>query len=335
MKNEMWHQINRLIIKYEVETDQIAIDLVEILKGHRDALGVVTPLDPIGYEELMSYHLAFPPFFPNQKPFSSDDDFFVQTHEKYANPDAASVESIIDRRREWFEEEMEKKIESKITIKYYDATGWTTLPPAGLDSLIPYAEDMTKLIRYRQTAEAFAGSGRTDNVAALFQGYLRVFKDIARVCITSDDGSKLFINDVLLINNDGLHGSHKLCAGISSGIHKVDLEYFEGSGNAEIVMEWGGNKRNVADRVVPARSWASSAGMMRHRNLIRLNDLLEEDLRNLKETDLMGPWTRAEFNKRKEAAANPSVSQQHSKKHNFAMLDQMLAEKMKKIRGKN
>ena len=53
----MWHQVDRLITKYENETDQIAVDLVDILRGHRDALGVDTPIDPLTYDELMSYHL--------------------------------------------------------------------------------------------------------------------------------------------------------------------------------------------------------------------------------------------------------------------------------------
>ena len=64
----MWNEINRLIEKYEDQEDQVAIDLVNILKGHRDDLGVEDPADPISYEELMSYHSAFAPFFPNQKP---------------------------------------------------------------------------------------------------------------------------------------------------------------------------------------------------------------------------------------------------------------------------
>jgi len=50
----------------------------------------------------------------------------------------------------------------------------------------------------------------------------------------------------------------------------------------------------------------------------------------------MGPWTRTEFNRRKEAAADPSVSQQQiSKKYNFSVLDQMLSERMKKKKMSN
>ena len=35
---------------------------------------------------------------------------------------------------------------------------------------------------------------------------------------------------------------------------------------------------------------------------MRLNEILEDDLRNLKETDFMGPTTRAEYNYRKKLA---------------------------------
>jgi hypothetical protein len=157
-----------LIEKYKVKTDQQDIDLVEILTGHRDALGVDIPSAPITYEELMSYHLAFPPFFPNQKMFVSNDDFYVDVHTKYFNPDIANVESIIDRRRTWFEVEMEKKRERKINISYFEANGWSHLPAEGLASLTPFATDTTYMINYKNTGGEFANSGRHNDVAAYF-----------------------------------------------------------------------------------------------------------------------------------------------------------------------
>ena len=44
--------------------------------------------------------------------------------------------------------------------------------------------------------------------------------------------------------------------------------------------------------------------MVRHLEMVRLNEILEEDLRNLKETDVMGPMTRMEFNLRKQSAGS-------------------------------
>ena len=251
----MWNEINRLIEKYEVKEDEIAIELVKILRGHRDALGVTNPTAPISYEELMGYHLKYPPFFPNQKPFKSDDDFFVNQQEMFADPDAASAESIIDRRRAWFEEEMEKKRERKVSIKYYDASGWRTLPAAGLSSLTPYKTDTTHSINY-DSAREFATSGKVDDVAALFEGYVYVDAVVTDICLTSDDGSKLYLDGVLKIDNDGLHAAKRKCAGVSSGVYKLELEFFERGGLAICILEWGNGGKDHY-RVIPPRSWAS------------------------------------------------------------------------------
>ncbi len=355
LKNEMYHQINRLIEKYEVQDDQVAIDLVNILKGHRDDLGVTAPADPISYEDLMTYHLAFPPFFPNQKTFESDDDFFVRTQEKF-DPAIQDTESIIDRRRAWFEEEMEQKRDRTIQIRYYDATGWNNLPPGGLAGLAHYDTGTAYSINYPNTFDEFAGSGKDSDVAALFSGYIYIDPVIKWLCVKSDDGSKVYLDNNLRIDNDGLHAPIRRCTEIEQGVFKIDVEYFESSGGAELILEFGPNKKNL--RVVPPRSWASvrqtalvlqitsslylccfltffptcttllfsteqEGGQRRYRELMRLNDLLEEDLKILKETDFMGPTTRAEFNRRKklQATNKPTVTSEGRKLIKGALQD--------------
>ena len=254
----MWHELNRLIEKYKVQEDQVAVDLVNILTGHREELGVDTPVDPISYEELMNYHLAFPPFFPNQKMFVSDDDFFVKAHLKYDNVDESNIDSVIDRRRAWFEAEMEKKRERNVDVKYFDASGWTALPAAGLSSLSPYKTSETARIKYPSTMDEFARSGRSEYVAALFEGYLHIDSTIKKICVTSDDGSKLFLNDILVVDNDGLHSERRRCADVTEGVYKLDLEYFDRTGSSMLVLEFG--KTVKTRRVVPPRSWASVRG---------------------------------------------------------------------------
>ena len=250
----MWHETTRLIEKYDSRTDQVSVDLVEILRGHREKLGVTTPTTQLSYEELMGYHLKYPPFFPNQKPFTSDDDFFVNQMETFGDPDAASAESIIDRRRAWFEAEMEKKRERKVTIKYYDASGWSKLPGGGLSSLSPFSTDTTTKIDYSQTNGNFASSGRDNNVAALFEGYVYADPIVKQICVNSDDGSKLYLDGQLKVNNDGTHAEIRRCASISEGTYKFQLEYFEAGGGAVCILEWfdGTNYRTI-----PPRSFSS------------------------------------------------------------------------------
>lgn len=65
---------------------------------------------------------------------------------------------------------------------------------------------------------------------------------------------------------------------------------------------------------------------IRYRELLRLEEIFEEDLRKLKETDIMGPKTRAEFNRRKllREGADPSMQDRNLKKFDFSKMDQVL-----------
>uniref|UniRef100_A0A7S3Q3S8 PA14 domain-containing protein n=1 Tax=Chaetoceros debilis TaxID=122233 RepID=A0A7S3Q3S8_9STRA len=328
LKNEMWHELNRLIEKYKDQEDQVAIDLVNILTGHREELGVDTPVDPISYEELMSYHLAFPPFFPNQKMFKSDDDFFVNAHLKYEDLDASNIDSVIDRRRAHFEEEMAAKRERNVDVKYFDAPGWTSLPGAGLSSLTPYASRKTARIKYHSSPGVFATSNKSRDVAALFSSYIHIDRTLKKICITSEGGSKLFLDNVLRVNNDGLHGERRVCADITEGVYKLDLEYFKGSGGKSMLMlEFGVNEDRL--RVVPTRSWASADSARKFRQLIIMEERLEEDLRTLKETHFVGQTTRTEFNRRKALSTDPEEERKLGReaKFDFSHFDEILQER--------
>ena len=79
MLNEMWHELDRLITKYGDEQDQASIELVALLREHQVALDI-TPSERMSYEELMTYDLAFEPFFADQKDFEVDDDVFTSPY---------------------------------------------------------------------------------------------------------------------------------------------------------------------------------------------------------------------------------------------------------------
>ena len=59
----------------------------------------------------------------------------------------------------------------------------------------------------------------------------------------SDDGSKLWIDGVLQVNNDGIHGTVEVASALvnlSAGEHSVHLEYFERGGGETLVVSWNG-----------------------------------------------------------------------------------------------
>ena len=114
----------------------------------------------------------------------------------------------------------------KVNYYVYEAT---ILPSAGLKSLSPYKTEFVDTINFREYDGIFAGSERFDYVAALFEGQLHFGSgETVRFCLTSDDGSKLFINDQLIIDNDGLHSDQTKCSsGYFSGRVAVAVEFFE------------------------------------------------------------------------------------------------------------
>ena len=79
---------------------------------------------------------------------------------------------------------------------------------------------------------------------------------VTRICVKSEDGSRLWIDDELAIDNDGLHihPKRKCKTGLTEGIYKIDIEFFTKYDDVTLILEWGG--ANGSLRVVPPRSWA-------------------------------------------------------------------------------
>jgi len=65
---------------------------------------------------------------------------------------------------------------------------------------------------------------------AIFQGFINVNEDaVFEFSLNSDDGSKLYIDDDLIIDNDLKHARFQLSAGanLKKGLHKIKVAYFD------------------------------------------------------------------------------------------------------------
>jgi hypothetical protein len=74
-----------------------------------------------------------------------------------------------------------------------------------------------------------------------FEGYLKLNKDgVYNFFTQSDDGSKLFIDEVEVVNNDGDHGSIEQSgkAALKKGYHKIKVVYYDGGGGNELKVFW-------------------------------------------------------------------------------------------------
>lgn len=84
-----------------------------------------------------------------------------------------------------------------------------------------------------------------------FSGYIHIHKeDVYRFSVLSNDGSRLFVADNLIVNNDGKHGAYEEDGEIAlqRGWHKIELLYFQAGGPKELKVSWqssGFEKREI------------------------------------------------------------------------------------------
>jgi glucose/arabinose dehydrogenase len=82
--------------------------------------------------------------------------------------------------------------------------------------------------------------------------------------LTSDDGSKLWIGDQLVIDHDGLHGNVPKDGTIdlAAGLHPLRVEHFEREGGQELRLAW--KAPGAGDfTIVPASALSTDAGVVR------------------------------------------------------------------------
>jgi cytochrome c len=80
-----------------------------------------------------------------------------------------------------------------------------------------------------------------ENFAVSVEGYLTLEKDDNILLqLVSDDGSKLWLDNRMLIDNDGLHGGEPKEAEVAlrSGNHHLRIDYFQGGGGRELSLKW-------------------------------------------------------------------------------------------------
>ena len=110
-------------------------------------------------------------------------------------------------------------------------------------SLTPDCKVVASSIAYSSTAEPWAGMPETmaDRFAALFEGFL-IAEEAGRydIALNSDDGSRLYIDGKLVIDNGGNHSMRKMLAtvALSEGLHSLRLEYYENTDHAGLELSW-------------------------------------------------------------------------------------------------
>lgn len=134
-----------------------------------------------------------------------------------------------------------------LTAQYFANSAWEGWPAASLVD----TDVSTARIRERW-------NGRPpQQFSARWTGFLAIERPgLYRFATTSDDGSQLYIDDQLVVDNSGPHSSATRSAEIqlAPGAHRVRLEYVQFGGDFEMTWSWA--RAGGRDRRVP--SWALS-----------------------------------------------------------------------------
>lgn len=89
---------------------------------------------------------------------------------------------------------------------------------------------------------------KKDSFAVQFEGYLHITKkDLYDLWVVSDDGSKVYFNNQLFLDNDGLHSADNPVVKViplNPGYYPIRIDYFERTGDQSVTLGWvTGNKK--------------------------------------------------------------------------------------------
>jgi hypothetical protein len=122
------------------------------------------------------------------------------------------------------------KLKQGLKYSYYEGV-WDSVP------------DLSKLTAKKTGITASLNldfAVKKDSFAVRFEGYIQITKkDLYDLWVSSDDGAKVYLNDQLLLNNDGLHSADIAMASLiplNPGYYQVRIDYFEKNGGESITL---------------------------------------------------------------------------------------------------
>lgn len=139
--------------------------------------------------------------------------------------------------------------------RYYALEPLSQLPD--FDLLTPYDERVWTRIESPSTNGEFADTGRADQVGVVWEGWIEVPESGSWTFgVESDDGSKLWIGEALIVENDFLHGMVDQTGqiGLLAGKHPIRIEFFENGGGAGCIVRWSGPQ--VSYEIIPDDAWS-------------------------------------------------------------------------------
>ena len=136
-------------------------------------------------------------------------------------------------------EEATADLKQGLKYSYYEGV-WDSVPD--LSKLTPKKQGTTNTLDLNFAL-------KKDSFAVRFEGYLHITKKgLYDLWEVSDDGSKVYMNNELLFDNDGLHSADNPIVKVlplNPGYYPVRIDYFERAGSETIILGWVTGKKEL------------------------------------------------------------------------------------------
>ena len=126
-------------------------------------------------------------------------------------------------------------------VDYYSGTSAKNKLSLYFTNCSPFASAQIENLNFVPTGQNVFTSGLSNYVAFSASAYIEVpAEDTYRFYLSSSDGSRLYIDGVLTIDNDGVHTRVEKCSDLKlkAGTHSIKVEFFEYEDFAELGLEW-------------------------------------------------------------------------------------------------
>lgn len=168
--------------------------------------------------------------------FNRDDDGALELEWSSSSMDRQAVEESFGRLPNY----------NSLSYEYYEGL-WSNLP--NFDALTPIKTG-------RVHNFTLAARDQNEKYGFRYRGKINVpVSGTYTLYIGSDDGSQLFIDGSMLVDNNGLHGYRERSASryLDAGVHDISATFFERNGGDNLTVKWAGpgiSKQDVATWLV-------------------------------------------------------------------------------------
>jgi len=181
------------------------------------------------------------------KPFSLNTTATINAKAFGKNSLSSNTVSSKVIRYEWMKPVKAVNVKPGIAYRYFEPEGKMNLDVVKTSPVVKegVATEISEKVKQRK-----------EKYAVSFEGYIKISKDgVYNFSTLSDDGSKLFIDDVEVVNNDGDHGAVEQVgrAALKKGFHKIKVVYYDGGGGNELKVSWqkeGGSKETLPGSIL-------------------------------------------------------------------------------------